>query len=448
MMIVFNTLTGKKEPFVPQHEKSVTLYVCGVTPYDHAHIGHGRCYVTFDLLYRLLESLGYDVVYCRNFTDIDDKLLNKAQKLFGDKMRYLELANEYIASYNHDMAALNTVFPAFEPRVTENIPAIINFIEELVEAGKAYVVEGGDVYFNIQTFGEYGKLSKQKIDQLRAGERVEVNKLKKDPLDFALWKSEPKGEFWQSPWGWGRPGWHIECSVLAKEYLGTTLDIHAGGLDLAFPHHENEIAQSEGLHGVPFARYWMHNAFVRIDKEKMSKSLGNFIQLRALLKDYDPMVVRYYYIQHHYRAPLDFSYEELENARKVYTKLVKAFENVPMLGPSETTKKLVRSEPIIERMSAFLREDLNTSGMFGVLHEELKTILEQPKVASHVKHFMQHVLGLTMEPVKEKTVEITPEIQKLIDARAQARADKDWATSDKLRDQLAALGVDVQDKKL
>lgn len=448
MIIVYNTLTGKKEPFVPQHEKTVTLYVCGVTPYDHAHIGHGRCYVTFDLLYRLLESLGYDVVYCRNFTDIDDKLLTKAQKLFGDKMRYLELADEYIASYNQDMTKLNTKFPAFEPRVTDNIPAIITFIQELVKNGKAYVVEGGDVYYNIQTFPEYGKLSKQKIDQLRAGERVEVNKLKKDPLDFALWKSEAEGEFWQSPWGWGRPGWHIECSVLAKEYLGTTIDIHAGGLDLAFPHHENEIAQSEGLHEKPFARYWMHNAFVRIDKEKMSKSLGNFIQLRDLLKDYDPMVLRYYYIQHHYRAPLDFSYEELENARRVYTKLVKAFENVPTLGKGElVTVGHGDREPVVERMSAFLREDLNTSGMFGVLHEELKGILEQPKVARAVKHFMQQVLGLTLEPLAEKVVEITPEIQKLIDERVQARADKNWARSDELRDQLAALGVDVQDRK-
>ncbi len=444
MMIVFNTLSGKKEPFIPQHEKSVTMYVCGVTPYDHAHIGHGRCYVTFDLLYRMLEFVGYDVVYCRNFTDIDDKLLNKAQVEFGDRMRYHELANKYIASYNQDMARLNTVIPAFEPRVTENIPAIISFIEQLVAAGKAYVVAGGDVYFNIQTFPEYGKLSKQKIDQLRAGERVEVNKLKKDPLDFALWKSEPEGQFWQSPWGWGRPGWHIECSVLAKEYLGITIDIHGGGLDLVFPHHENEVAQSESLHGLPFARYWMHNAFVRIDKEKMSKSLGNFIQLRELLAKYDPMVVRYYYIQHHYRAPLDFSYEELDNAHKVYAKLVKAFEQVPDIEP---LKRGERPEPVVERMSAYLREDLNTSGMFGVLHEELKEILEQPKVAATVKQFIKQVLGLTLEPLAEKKVEITPEIQNLLDERVKARERKDWAKSDQLRDQLASLGIEVQDKK-
>ncbi len=444
MMIVFNTLSGKKEPFIPQHEKTVTMYVCGVTPYDHAHIGHGRCYVTFDLLYRMLEFLGYDVVYCRNFTDIDDKLLNKAQAEFGDRMRYHELASKYIASYNQDMARLNTVVPAFEPRVTENIPQIIRFIEELVASGKAYAVEGGDVYFNIQTFPEYGKLSKQKIDQLRAGERVEVNKLKKDPLDFALWKSEPEGQFWQSPWGWGRPGWHIECSVLAKEYLGTTIDIHGGGLDLVFPHHENEVAQSESLHGLPFARYWMHNAFVRIDKEKMSKSLGNFIQLRDLLAKYDPMVVRYYYIQHHYRAPLDFSYEELDTAHRVYGKLVKAFENVPDI---EELQEGVRPEPVVERMSANLREDLNTSGMFGVLHEELKSILEQPKVAAQVKQFIKQVLGLTLEPLPEKVIEITPEIQRLLDERALARSKKDWAKSDQLRDQLVALGVDVQDKK-
>lgn len=247
--------------------------------------------------------------------------------------------------------------------------------------------------------------------------------------------------------------------MLAKEYLGTTIDIHAGGLDLTFPHHENEIAQSEGLHNAAFARYWMHNAFVRLDKEKMSKSLGNFIQLRDLLAKYDPMVVRYYYIQHYYRSPLDFSYEELDNAQKVYAKLVKAFENVPDVAlPQTQDERGVRAslpagasragrEPVVERMSAFLREDLNTSGMFGVLHEELKSILEQPHVAIAVKQFIQNVLGLTLEPLPEKVVEITPEIQKLIDDRFKARSEKDWARSDELRDQLAALGVDVQDKK-
>ncbi len=444
MITVFNTLTGKKESFIPQHKKTVTLYVCGVTPYSDSHIGHGRAYVTFDLLYRLLEFVGYDVVYCRNFTDIDDKLLKKAEQEFGDKMRYLELANKYIASYNQDMAKLNTVFPAFSPRVTQNMPAIITFIQDLIDAGKAYIASG-DVYYHIDSFTDYGKLSKQKIDQLRAGERVQVNKLKKDPLDFALWKSEKEGTFWQAPWGWGRPGWHIECSALAKQYLGESIDIHGGGMDLIFPHHENEIAQSEGLHGQPFATYWIHNAFVRLDKEKMSKSLGNIVALNDLFQKFDPMVVRYYFIQHHYRAPLDFSFEELEVAQKAYKKLVRAFEGVE---PTTLKHQSHAPEPVVERMSAYLREDLNTSGMFGVLFEELKGITEQPKVASAVKGFIGQVLGLTLEPLPEKVVEITPAIQKLIDQREEARAAKDWARSDELRDKLSAMGVDMQDKKL
>lgn len=444
MIVVFNTLSGKKEPFVPHHKKTVTLYVCGVTPYDHAHIGHGRCYVTFDLLYRLLEFVGYDVVYCRNFTDIDDKLLKKAQQEFGDQMRYKELADKFIASYNQDMAQLNTVNPAFTPRVTENIPAIIAFIQGLIDAGKAYVADG-DVYYSIKSFPEYGKLSKQKIDQLRVGERVQVSEIKKDPLDFALWKSEAEGTFWESPWGWGRPGWHIECSVLAKEYLGESIDIHAGGLDLIFPHHENEIAQSEGLHKVPFATYWMHNAFVRLDKEKMSKSLGNIVILSELFKKFDPMVVRYYFIQHHYRAPLDFSYEELEKAQKAYKKLVRAFADVE---PLKLQHQRRGQDPVVERMSAYLREDMNTSGMFGVLFDELKNITEQPAVAAAVKGFIQQVLGLTLEPLPEKEIMITPEIQKLLDERKAARAAKDWARADELRDKLVALGVELQDKKM
>src|SRR3989304_813986 len=324
MIKITNTLSGTKEAFKSREPGKVRLYVCGVTPYDNAHIGHGRVYVTFDMLYRLLHYLDYEVTYCRNFTDIDDKLLNKAEAAFGDRLRYKEIADSYIKSYTEDMRKLNTLPPDYEPRVTENIDAIIAFIQGLIGARKAYVANG-DVYFHIQAFPDYGKLSKQKLDELRAGARVEVSELKKDPLDFALWKSEPEGQFWKSPWGYGRPGWHIECSALAATYLGKHIDIHAGGMDLIFPHHENEIAQSEGRYGAPFSKYWMHNAFVRVDKEKMSKSLGNFFTLQDVFKNIDPMVIRYYYITHHYRAPLDFSFDDIAAVQKSYQRLCKLF---------------------------------------------------------------------------------------------------------------------------
>ena len=269
MLRITNTLTGKREDFKPLVPGKATMYVCGITPYDRTHIGHGRAYVVFDVLYRLLRFLGYNVSYCRNFTDIDDKLLNKAQEQFGDRHRYKEIADQFIAQYHDDMQALNCCSPDYEPRVTENISIIISFIESLIEQGYAYQANG-DVYFSIAKFPAYGKLSKQKIEELRAGARVDVREKKEDPLDFALWKSEPDGEFWQSPWGYGRPGWHIECSALANEYLGEQIDMHGGGLDLIFPHHENEIAQSESRNQASFATYWLHNGLVNIEKEKMS----------------------------------------------------------------------------------------------------------------------------------------------------------------------------------
>ena len=304
MIKLTNSCAGKKEIFDIKNE-TVQLYVCGITPYDYTHIGHGRCYVLFDVLYRYLRSIGVKVIYCRNFTDIDDKLLCKAQELYGDQFQYKKVADAFIENYLQDMESLNCLFPDYQPRVTEVIDDIIEFIDGLIKKNCAYVVNG-DVYFSVKNFPEYGQLSKRKLDQLCAGARVDINEQKRDPLDFALWKAGAEGTFWKSPWGWGRPGWHIECSVMAYKNLGKTIDIHGGGMDLIFPHHENEKAQSEALWNQSFARVWMHVAFVQINKEKMSKSLGNFFTLRELFNKFDPMVIRFYLLSHHYRSPIDF----------------------------------------------------------------------------------------------------------------------------------------------
>lgn len=444
MLHIFNTLRKKKQLFEPRKPGKVTMYVCGITPYDHAHIGHARVYVFFDLVLKTLRMLGYDVTYCRNFTDIDDKLLKKANERFSDQMRYGEIADEVIASFTQQMQALNCSQPNVEPRVTENIPQIIAFIQGLLDAGKAYEVNG-DVYYSIATFPQYGKLSGQDIEQLRAGARVEVEEKKRDPLDFALWKSEPEGTFWKSPWGYGRPGWHIECSALAREYLGKQIDMHGGGMDLMFPHHENEVAQTEGLTNQTFANYWLHNAFVRIDKEKMSKSLGNVFGIAQALEQFDPMVLRYYLLSHHYRAPLDFSYNELASVQKGYERIVRAFENVTAGGPY--TLEQLQDVPVLHQMIAFLCDDFNTSGMMGSLFEHLADVVKHHEQAQKVKWFMQQVLGFTLKPIAKQEVAITPEIQKLIDERAAARAEKNWARADEIRDELMALGVTVQDKK-
>ena len=442
VLLLNNTLSGEKEKFIPLKSNIVKMYVCGVTPYDDAHIGHGRVYVTFDILYRLLKFLGYQVSYCRNFTDIDDKILNRAQREFNDKFRHKEIADRYIQSFESDMKTLNCLSPDYEPRVTEVIPEIIKIIEGLINNGKAYVVDG-DVYYSVHSFNGYGKLSKRKLEDLKAGARVEVDERKKDPLDFALWKSENEGTFWKSPWGWGRPGWHIECSAMAEKFLGPHIDIHAGGMDLIFPHHENEIAQSEGLYGAPFARYWVHNAFVRIDKEKMSKSLGNFFTLKQVFEKFDPMVVRFYYVNHNYNNPLDFSFDELERVQKSYQRLCKIFENII---PEDNLQKL-KDSILVQKMLTCLCDNLNMAGMLGIIFENIKTIEENKDEAKAVKAFLQQVIGLTMVPLPEKQVEITPEIQRLINEREDARKAKDWKKSDELRDKLKELGFEVHDNK-
>ena len=446
MLRITNSLTGQKEPFEPVTSGTINLYVCGITPYDFSHIGHGRCYVVFDMIYRYLSFLGYQVKYCRNFTDIDDKLLNKAAIEFGDTSRYKEIANRYIDAYHQDMGSLNCLSPDSEPRVTQTIPQIIAFVEGLIAHGSAYELDGS-VYFRVRNFAGYGKLSKQDINDLRAGARIGVDDKKEDPLDFALWKADDQSVSYISPWGWGRPGWHIECSAMAHDYFKGTVDIHGGGMDLLFPHHENEIAQSESLYPAPFVKYWMHNAFVRINKEKMSKSLNNFFTLKDILKDFDPMVLRFYFMKHYYRGPLDFSIEDLQVSEKTYKRLVNFFSAVT-LPEHQLIRDEVKNNTIVQAMSDCLADDFNTSGLFGVLFESLDTLQNDEQAKSVVKYFLIHVMGLTLEPIAEKVVAITPEIQMLLDARLQARLDKQWMLADELREQLKALGFEVQDKKL
>lgn len=441
---IVDTLKNNKVVFEPIDNNKVKMYVCGITPYDCPHIGHGRVYVTFDVFYRLLKYLGYDIKYCRNFTDIDDKLLQKSEKEFGTESRFVDIANRYIDIFNKNMAQLNCLTPDYEPRVTECIDEIIDFVAGLISSGKAYVVDG-DVYFSIKTFPEYTKLSKKNLDDLRAGARVEVDQRKRDPLDFALWKSEPEGTFWKSPWGYGRPGWHIECSAMAKKFLGETIDVHAGGMDLIFPHHENEIAQSEGLSGKVFSKYWMHNAFVNINKEKMSKSLNNFFTLEDVFKEFDPMVFRYYYLNHSYNSPLDFSFEDIKSTQKSYQKLCKFFSAVPFV---EFKKEYVFENEIGSKMLKFLMDDLNTPGMFGVVFENLKDLETDSKSSEIVKFLLINVLGLTLEPLKETEFVITQEIENLIKDRDSARLAKDFKRADEIRDKLKELGYNVQDLKI
>ena len=443
MITISNTLSGKKELFKPINEGKISLYVCGITPYDYAHLGHGRVYVSFDVLYRLLQFLGYEVTYCRNFTDIDDKIIARAQKELGDPNKFEQISQKYIGTFNEDIKLLNCLPPKFQPLVTQTMPEIIAFVQGLIKQGKAYE-SNGDVYFDISSFPHYGRLSKHKLEDLIAGARVEVNEKKKSPLDFALWKHAQANEpGWESPWGRGRPGWHIECSAMAEKFLGDTLDMHAGGLDLIFPHHENEIAQSEGLHNKPFVNYWMHNGFVRINQEKMSKSLGNFFTLRDIFKQFDPMVVRFYLLNHHYKAPLDFSFDDLQVAHKTYTRLCKAFA----IECAPVSDKELRESPTVQKMLNFLIDDLNVSGMWGTVFESLSELQKDPKQLCAVKMFIQNILGLTLIPLPEKEVEITPEMQDLVAQREQARVAKDWKKADELRDALRAMGYEVQDKK-
>ena len=449
---IYNTLTGKKEEFKPLKDKAVSMYVCGITPYDEAHLGHARAYVTFDIIRRHLINSGYKVTYVQNFTDIDDKIIKRANER---KISPRQLAEENIKSYFDQMGKLN-ILPADKyPRVTESIPEIIEFIKRLIEKKAAYVVNG-DVYFSVRSFPEYGKLSKRNIEDLKSGARVEIGEHKNDPLDFALWKKskpdEPAEVSFESPWGKGRPGWHIECSVMSTTLLGDTIDIHGGGHDLIFPHHENEIAQTEAGTGKPFVRYWIHNGFVTINKEKMSKSLGNFFTLKDIFKKFEPRVVRYFLLSLHYHSPLDFSEDRLTEAKNALAgldntalKLNAMNANSPK-PPSNQELSEKESKAKADFLDA-LDNDFNTELALSQLHK-LKSEMHASsdkafygKAYNTIKNLMEKCLGISLakiEPVPENVGELAKQ-------REEFRKQKDWEKADETRKKIEGLGFIIED---
>ncbi len=472
---VYNTMTQKKEELTPLHKGRIGMYACGVTVYDLCHIGHARSAVVFDVIYRYLRYKGYEVTYVRNFTDVDDKIINRAQQ---EGVGFEEIAARYIKEFYVDMGALGMLPPTVEPKATEHIPEMIALVAQLMEKGHAYQVEG-DVYYAVESFPGYGKLSKRSLDEMQAGARVEVDERKRNPLDFALWKTAKPGEpSWDSPWGKGRPGWHIECSAMSQRYLGDTLDIHGGGKDLIFPHHENEIAQAEGATGRPFVRFWLHNGFVNIAKEKMSKSLGNFLTIKEILKDYHPEVVRFFLLSRHYRSPVDYSAQGMEEARQ---NLVRFYQT--LAGIDEVLKKMAgkqkgkyspeekvvlqKAEVFTSQLEEAMDDDFNTAAALAPLFElshDLNRVLQNPSaqgteilrqgkeafaLAGKVLGIFQQDPSAFLEQEQQRKAEaltITPEeIDKLIAERNDARSKKNWSRADEIRDLLASQGIVLED---
>ena len=455
-MKVYNSLTRQKEEFVPNNPDEVKVYVCGPTVYNFFHLGNARPFVVFDTLRRYLKYIGYNVNFVQNFTDVDDKIINRAKE---EGISAPEVSEKYIKEYFDDAKALNIVPADTHPRVSENIQQIIEFVETLIEKGYAYEVDG-DVYYSTRKFKDYGKLSKQNIEELEAGARIAVEEKKKDPLDFALWKArkEESEIAWESPWGMGRPGWHIECSAMSRRYLGPTLDIHAGGQDLQCPHHENEIAQSEACNGVPFAKYWMHNAYITIDKEKMSKSLGNFFTVREIREKYKGEVIRYFLLSGHYRSPIDFNDNLMEMSKASLARFENARKNLEFLiekGEGQMTddeKKVFESyDSYRAKFKEAMDDDLNTADAISAIFE-LVTAINQAVKDGASKEFAQksldtlleltHVLGLLEA---EEDADVDDEIKKLVDEREAARAAKDFAKADQIRDELKAKGITLKD---
>ncbi|WP_284036745.1 cysteine--tRNA ligase [Neobacillus sp. 114] len=451
---LYNTLTRKKENFVPLEEGKVKMYVCGPTVYNYIHIGNARPAIVFDTVRRYLEYRGYDVKYVSNFTDVDDKLIRAANQLGEDVPT---IANRFIEAYFEDVLALGCKKADVHPRVMENMDIIIDFISQLIKKGYAYESEG-DVYYRTRHFEEYGKLSHQPIDELQAGARIEVGEKKEDNLDFALWKAAKEGEiFWESPWGPGRPGWHIECSAMAKKYLGETIDIHAGGQDLTFPHHENEIAQSEALSGKTFSRYWMHNGYINIDNEKMSKSLGNFVLVHDIIKQINPQVLRFFMLSVHYRNPINYSQELLESTTAALERLTTSYQNLKHRRENsanltennqEWLDKISRHrDEFIEAMD----DDFNTAKAISVLFELSKLanyyLMEKNTAVEVIDAFTAQfeelfaVLGLTFE--QEELLD--EEIDDLIEQRIQARKDRNFQLADQIRDQLKEMNIILED---
>ncbi len=448
---IYNTLSKVKEPFKPLEGNSVRMYVCGMTVYDFCHIGHARVMVAFDVVTRWLRQRGYDVTYVRNITDIDDKIIRRANE---NGEPFEALVERMIAAMHEDEARLSVLRPDIEPRATGHIAGMHQMIQTLIDKGYAYAPGNGDVYYRVGKFVGYGKLSRKKIEDLKIGARIEVDEAKEDPLDFVLWKGVKPGEpSWQSPWGAGRPGWHIECSVMSTCCLGETFDIHGGGPDLVFPHHENEIAQSEAATGKQYANAWMHAGAVRVDGEKMSKSLGNFFTIREVLEKYHPEVVRYLLVSSHYRSPINYSEESLKEAKGALERFYNGLKGLPEATP-------VGGEAFVERFGAAMDDDFNSPEACAVLFEMIREVnrLRESDVqaaaglAAQLKQ-LASVLGvLQLEPKAFLQAGAAgkvdaAEVDALIAARLQARAEMNWAESDRIRDQLTAMGVVLEDGK-
>ncbi|MEC7641440.1 MAG: cysteine--tRNA ligase [Nitrospinota bacterium] len=474
---IYNTLTRQKEDFVPTQEGKVGMYVCGVTVYDYCHVGHARAAVVFDTIYRYLQYLGYEVTYVRNFTDIDDKIIERAQK---ENIPWTQVTKKYIQAFNEDIGCLNAATPSKEPKATSHIEDMTAMIAKLVENGKAYERDG-DVYYSIKTFEPYGRLSGKNIDELVAGARVNVDERKQNPLDFALWKKSKPGEpAWKSPWGEGRPGWHIECSAMGRKFLGEQFDIHGGGKDLVFPHHENEIAQSQGTSGKPPVKYWMHNGFVNIDQEKMSKSLNNFFSLRDIYKNYLPEVLRFFLLTVHYRSPIDFSQQSLKEAEKVlgrfYEFLSANHKTAKTAGgwgslTQEANSAQKNEQPFIIKFKTAMDDDFNSALALAHMNDELRdlnktlnsiaTSRDEQKWQAFYLAFRDwkqagETLGLfSMQPdefknaVQRKKIEEldlnVEKVEALIEDRNNARAAKDWEKADACREELSKMDITLED---
>lgn len=474
---IHNTLSGKKEVLKTIEPNHVKLYVCGITSYDYCHIGHARSSLAFDMIVRYLKFRDYKVTFVRNFTDIDDKIIARANE---QGVSASELAERFIDEFYTDMDMLGVERPDFEPKATEHIPEMIGLIQDLVEQGKAYQA-GNDVYYVVDSFPEYGKLSGRNVEDMRAGARIEVNTLKRNPMDFVLWKGSKPGEpKWESPWGEGRPGWHIECSAMSRKYLGKNFDIHGGGQDLIFPHHENEIAQSEGANHCTFANIWIHHGFVTIKDEKMSKSLGNFLTIRDILRNYHPEILRFFIFSTHYRSPLDFSEMAMQDAASGLERLYQCVAAVDELKePTEnndseiviTAEDKAKFESFKDRFCQAMDNDFNTAQAQGILFDMAKNInrivqtfptqpaqadVEVIKKSTELMIELASIMGILKEPaanyLKERRQEriegqdIDPEIvEQLIQERIECRARKNWARSDEIRDQLLAMNVEIKD---
>ena len=449
MLKIFNTLTREKEIFKPICENHVGMYVCGVTVYDLCHIGHGRTFVSFDVIARYLRYLGYNLTYVRNITDVDDKIIKRALE---NKETCDELVNRMVIEMHKDFDALNVLRPDFEPRATHHIPEIIDIVEQLIKHGHAYVADNGDVMFDVESFKEYGKLSRQDLEQLQAGARIEINEIKKNPMDFVLWKmSKPDEPSWPSPWGAGRPGWHIECSAMNGKWLGNHFDIHGGGSDLMFPHHENEIAQSCCAHDGKYVNYWIHSGMIMVNKEKMSKSLGNFFTIRDVLSHYHAETVRYFLLTAHYRSQLNYSEENLNLAQQALERLYTA------LRGTDKNALPFGGENFVASFREAMDDDFNTPNALSVLFEmarelnKLKTE-DATKANGLAARLCQlgNILGFlesdpeTFLQAGSNDVEII-QIEALIKQRNEARTAKDWSTADAARNALSAMGIVLED---